>query len=210
VRRYIYRAWGKRCLDVLLIVAAAPVVLPVVAAITILVRLRLGAPVLFVQTRPGLAGQPFRMYKFRTMNDDRGADGELLPDDARLTRLGLRLRRWSIDELPELINVLRGEMSLVGPRPLLMQYLPLYTPAQARRHDVRPGLTGWAQVNGRNAISWEQKFEYDGWYVDHCSLGLDAKILWLTVVRVLQGSGISADGTHTMPVFRGSGEKGQA
>ncbi len=168
------------------------------------VRRKLGSPVLFTQVRPGLHGKPFRMVKFRTMTDERGPDGALLPDAQRLTPFGRFLRASSLDELPELWNVLRGEMSLVGPRPLLMEYLPLYTPEQARRHAVRPGITGWAQVNGRNAISWTDKFALDVWYVDHRSLWLDVQILWRTVRKVLVRDGISAAGEATMSKFTGS------
>ena len=167
------------------------------------VRRKLGSPVLFTQVRPGLHGKPFRMVKFRTMTDARDASGALLPDAQRLTPFGRFLRASSLDELPELWNVLRGEMSLVGPRPLLMEYLPLYSPEQARRHAVRPGITGWAQVNGRNAISWADKFALDVWYVDHRSLLLDIRILWLTVRKVLVHDGISAAGEATMPKFEG-------
>ena len=165
---------------------------------------KLGSPVLFTQVRPGLHGKPFRMVKFRTMTDELGPDGALLPDAQRLTPFGRFLRASSLDELPELWNVLKGEMSLVGPRPLLMEYLPLYTPEQARRHAVRPGITGWAQVNGRNAISWADKFALDVWYVDHRSLWLDVQILWRTVRKVLVRDGISAAGEATMPKFTGS------
>jgi lipopolysaccharide/colanic/teichoic acid biosynthesis glycosyltransferase len=154
--------------------------------------------------RPGLHGKPFVMLKFRTMTDQRDANGELLPDDLRLTRFGKWLRSTSLDELPELFNVLKGEMSLVGPRPLLMEYLPRYTPEQARRHEVKPGITGWAQVNGRNALSWEEKFQLDVWYVDHWNLWLDMKILLLTIWKVLKREGISAEGSATMPVFTGN------
>jgi lipopolysaccharide/colanic/teichoic acid biosynthesis glycosyltransferase len=168
------------------------------------VRRRLGSPVLFTQVRPGLHGKPFRMVKFRTMTDARDASGALLPDAQRLTPFGRFLRTTSLDELPELWNVLKGDMSLVGPRPLLMQYLPLYSPEQARRHEVRPGVTGWAQVNGRNAISWEDKFNFDVWYVDNQSLWLDIKILWLTVKKVLVRDGISGAGEATMSAFKGS------
>ena len=164
---------------------------------------KLGSPVLFTQVRPGLHGKPFRMVKFRTMTDERGPDGTMLPDAQRLTSFGRFLRASSLDELPELWNVLRGEMSLVGPRPLLMEYLPLYSPEQARRHEVRPGITGWAQVNGRNAISWVDKFALDVWYVDHRTLWLDLRILWLTVRKVLVRDGISAVGEATMPRFEG-------
>lgn len=169
-----------------------------------LVRSRLGSPVFFTQVRPGLNGKPFRMVKFRSMTDERSPDGELLPDADRLTRFGALLRSTSLDELPELWNVLKGEMSLVGPRPLLIEYLPLYTPEQARRHDVRPGITGWAQVNGRNAISWEEKFALDVWYVENQSLWLDIKILWLTVRKVLVRDGISASGEVTASKFTGA------
>jgi lipopolysaccharide/colanic/teichoic acid biosynthesis glycosyltransferase len=169
-----------------------------------LIRFKLGSPVLFRHVRPGLLGRPYTMIKFRTMTDERDPDGALLPDAQRLTTFGHFLRASSLDELPELWNVLRGDMSLVGPRPLLMEYLPLYTSEQARRHEVRPGITGWAQVNGRNAISWEDKFKLDVWYVDNRNLWLDIKILWLTVKKVLARDGISAQGEATMPRFTGS------
>ncbi len=168
-----------------------------------LIRCKIGSPVLFRQVRPGLNGQPFEMIKFRSMTDERDARGVLLPDAQRLTPFGRFLRSSSLDELPELWNVFRGEMSLVGPRPLLMEYLPLYSPEQARRHEVRPGITGWAQVKGRNAISWADKFALDVWYVDHRSLWLDVRILWLTVRKVLVRDGISAAGEATMPRFEG-------
>lgn len=168
------------------------------------VRRKLGSPVFFRQVRPGMDGQPFEMVKFRTMNDTRGNDGELLSDAVRLTPFGRFLRSTSLDELPELWNVIRGDMSLVGPRPLLVEYLPLYSPEQARRHEVRPGITGWAQVNGRNALSWDEKFKLDVWYVDNRSLWLDIKILWLTVKKVLVRDGISATGEATMSKFTGS------
>lgn len=169
-----------------------------------LVHRKFGNPVFFRQIRPGLHGRPFEMVKFRTMSDARGPDGMLLPDADRLTPFGCFMRSASLDELPELWNVLKGEMSLVGPRPLLMEYLPLYSTMQARRHEVRPGITGWAQVNGRNALSWEDKFKLDVWYVDHCSLLLDVKILLLTMRKVLVGDGISAPGEATMPRFTGT------
>lgn len=168
------------------------------------VRRKLGSPVFFRQTRPGLHGKPFEMTKFRTMTEARGSDGLLLPDAVRLTAFGRFLRATSIDELPELWSVIKGDMSLVGPRPLLTEYLPLYSPEQARRHEARPGITGWAQVNGRNALSWEEKFKLDVWYVDHRSLWLDIKILWLTVRKVLVREGISAEGEATMRKFTGS------
>ena len=170
------------------------------------VRRKLGSPVLFTQVRPGLQGIPFKMVKFRTMTSERGADGQLLPDEKRLPAFGRWLRATSLDELPELWNVLKGDMSLVGPRPLLMQYLPLYSPDQARRHEVRPGITGWAQVNGRNAISWAEKFALDVWYVDNCCFRLDIYILYLTVRKVFHREGISAEGVATMPEFNGNGE----
>jgi lipopolysaccharide/colanic/teichoic acid biosynthesis glycosyltransferase len=194
----------KRLFDITGATCALLLLSPVVLTVAYLVRTRLGRPVLFVQERPGLYGKPFRMFKFRTMTDARDAEGRLLPDSERLTPFGRWLRASSLDELPELINVLRGEMSLVGPRPLLVEYLPLYSPEQARRHEVRPGITGWAQINGRNAISWDEKFSLDVWYVDHQSLWLDIKVLTLTVWRVLRREGISAAGEATMPVFSGN------
>jgi lipopolysaccharide/colanic/teichoic acid biosynthesis glycosyltransferase len=170
----------------------------------LLVHRKLGQPAFFRQIRPGLDGKPFQMIKFRTMTDARGADGHLLPDEKRLTPFGRFLRASSLDELPELWNVLKGDMSLVGPRPLLMDYLPLYSAEQSRRHQVRPGITGWAQINGRNALSWDEKFKLDVWYVDNQSLWLDIKILWLTVRKVVVRDGISAAGEATMPRFTGS------
>jgi len=194
----------KRVLDFTLAAIALIALGPLMLVVAWLVRRRLGSPVLFRQRRPGLGGRPFEMLKFRTMTDARGPDGELLSDAARLTAFGGWLRRTSLDELPELFNVLRGEMALVGPRPLLMEYLRLYTPEQARRHEVRPGLTGWAQVNGRNAITWDEKFRLDVWYVDHRSMLLDLKILCLTLERVVRRDGIAAVGEATMPRFEGS------
>jgi len=193
----------KRIVDTLLILLALPLLLPAMLLLAWLVRHKLGSPVFFRQTRPGLQGRPFNMVKFRTMTDARGPDGRLLPDADRLTAFGRFLRASSLDELPELWNVLKGDMSLVGPRPLLMEYLPLYSPEQARRHEARPGITGWAQVNGRNALSWEDKFKLDVWYLDHRSLWLDIKILWLTVRKVLMREGISAAGEATMSKFTG-------
>ena len=193
----------KRLFDITAAFAALLLLALPLALLTWQVRRKLGSPAFFRQVRPGMHGQPFEMVKFRTMTDARGADGALLPDADRLTPFGRFLRASSLDELPELWNVLKGDMSLVGPRPLLMEYLPLYSPEQARRHEVRPGITGWAQVNGRNAISWEDKFKLDVWYVDHCSLWLDIKILWLTVKKVLVREGISAAGEATMPRFTG-------
>lgn len=184
------------------IFALVVLALPLLVLIGV-VRCKLGSPVFFRQIRPGLNGEPFEMVKFRTMTDDRDVNGVLLPDAARLTSFGRFLRASSLDELPELWNVLRGEMSLVGPRPLLMEYLPLYTVEQARRHEVRPGITGWAQVNGRNAISWEDKFALDVWYVTHQSMWLDVRILFRTVHKVLVRDNISAAGEATMPRFTG-------
>jgi len=194
---------GKRLLDLALTIPALILLAPLFVLLALLVRLRLGSPVLFRQQRPGLCGQPFTLFKFRTMTDARDAQGHLLPDANRLTRFGRFLRSTSLDELPELFNVLKGEMSLVGPRPLLMQYLERYTPEQVRRHEVKPGLTGWAQVNGRNALTWEQKFALDVWYVDHWSLWLDLSIILLTAWKVLIREGISQPGQATMKEFLG-------
>jgi sugar transferase EpsL len=182
---------------------ALTVLSPAIAAVAVVVWTRLGSPVLFRQLRPGLHGHPFVLIKFRSMNDAAGPDGRPLPDAKRLTALGRRLREWSLDELPTLWNVLRGEMSLIGPRPLLMEYLDRYTPRQARRHEVKPGITGWAQVNGRNALSWEAKFELDVWYVEHWSLWLDTTILAMTIWQVLTRQGIVYPGSATMPEFLG-------
>ena len=193
----------KRLFDLLVAVGLLLMLWPLMLCVALLVRWKLGSPVLFKQQRPGLQGKPFYIYKFRTMNDVRDASGELLSDAERLTPFGQFLRRFSLDELPQLFNVIRGEMSLVGPRALLMEYLPLYNPEQARRHDVKPGITGWAQVNGRNAISWEEKFAYDVWYVDHQSFLLDLKILWMTLMRVVSSEGVSQEGQATMEKFRG-------
>jgi len=202
-RRYLKRVFDL-CIAGVALIALAPLLLVIAAA----VRLSLGAPVLFRQPRPGLDGKPFTLLTFRSMTDARNADGNLLPDDQRLTRFGRFLRSSSLDELPELINVVRGEMSLVGPRPLLMEYLDRYTPEQMRRHAVRPGITGWAQINGRNAISWEQKFALDVWYVDHCSFWLDLRILMLTVWRVARREGINQRGCATVTIFQGTSEGG--
>jgi lipopolysaccharide/colanic/teichoic acid biosynthesis glycosyltransferase len=201
---------SKRWFDLVCAAVGLALLSPVLLGIALLIRLTMGRPILFRQQRPGLHGQPFTLLKFRTMTDARDADGHLLPDAERLTRLGRFLRRTSLDELPELINVLRGEMSLVGPRPLLMQYLERYTPQQARRHEVRPGLTGWAQINGRNAIAWEQKFALDVWYVDHQSLWLDVKIVFWTVVKVLRREGINQAGQATISEFMGTAAKSEA
>jgi len=194
----------KRAMDLVGALAALMLLSPIVVVLCILVRSKLGSPVLFRQVRPGMDGRPFNMVKFRTMTDERGPDGALLPDAQRLTALGAWLRSTSLDELPELFNVLKGDMSLVGPRPLLMDYLSLYNPRQARRHEVRPGITGWAQINGRNALSWEEKFELDVWYVDNRSLWLDIEILLKTVLQVLKRDGISHGEDATMPRFKGA------
>lgn len=194
----------KRAFDLGLVIALAPLWVGLMAAVALLVRWRLGSPVLFRQERPGRDGKLFVMMKFRTMTNPRDSAGELLPDAERLTAFGKWLRTTSLDELPELINVIRGEMSLVGPRPLLTQYLRLYSERQARRHEVLPGITGWAQINGRNALSWPEKLELDVWYVENQSWWLDVKILGLTFLRVFQRSGINAPGSETMPEFTGS------
>ena len=203
----LYAGYGKRMVDVTLVVLALPLVVPVAAVIALAVRLRLGRPVLFSQVRPGLGGRTFQILKFRTMHDATAARGRPLADEDRLTAFGRSLRRTSLDELPELWNVLTGEMSLVGPRPLLPEYLELYDDRQARRHEVRPGVTGWAQVNGRNAVSWEEKLELDVWYVEHLGPLLDLRILGRTVLAVLTGSGVQAEGHSTMPKFRGNGRE---
>jgi lipopolysaccharide/colanic/teichoic acid biosynthesis glycosyltransferase len=192
---------AKRALDLVVALAALVLLAPILLGIALAVRIGLGRPVLFRQQRPGLGGRPFALLKFRTMADARDAAGQPLPDDRRLTPLGQLLRRTSLDELPELINVLKGDMSLVGPRPLLIDYLPHYSPEQARRHEVRPGLTGWAAVNGRNATSWEQRLAQDVWYVDHRSFALDCRILLMTVAKVIRQEGISQEGHATMPRF---------
>lgn len=194
MKRFFDVVFASLCLTVL----ALPLLF-----LVLLIRIKLGNPVFFRQVRPGIWQEPFELVKFRTMTNERDRLGQLLPDSERLTSFGLFLRTTSLDELPELWNVLKGEMSLVGPRPLLMEYLPLYTPEQARRHEVRPGITGWAQVNGRNAISWEQKFTLDVWYVDNRSIWLDLKILWLTARKVLMRDGINAADDVTMPKYTG-------
>ena len=203
--RAMYQHMLKRTIDLLLSATALVLGAPVLAIVALLVRVKLGAPVLFRQTRPGLSARPFTMLKFRTMTDARDAHGSLRPDSERLTPFGRFLRSTSLDELPELVNVLKGEMSLVGPRPLLTQYLERYSPEQLRRHEVRPGITGWAQVNGRNALTWERKFELDVWYVDHQSLWLDIRIVCLTVWKIVRRDGISQPGQATAEEFRGSG-----
>jgi sugar transferase EpsL len=194
---------GKRFFDVLLAVPAVMLLSPVLLVLAILVRVKLGAPVLFRQQRPGLHGELFEILKFRTMTDTRDEAGHLLPDAERMHPFGRFLRQVSLDELPELFNVIRGDMSLIGPRPLMPQYLERYSPEQMRRHDVLPGITGWAQINGRNAISWEEKFALDLYYVDHVSLGLDLHILMITILKVLRREGISAADHATMPEFWG-------
>lgn len=194
----------KRIFDFSIALALLIVLSPLLALLALAVRWKLGRPVLFAQIRPGLHGAPFKFYKFRTMTDARDAAGELLPDAARITPLGEMMRKFSLDELPQLVNVAKGDMSLVGPRPLLMEYLPLYSERQAKRHAVSPGITGWAQVNGRNALDWEERFELDLWYVEHRSFWLDLKIIAMTAWRMLRPQGISQPGHVTMPKFTGS------
>lgn len=201
-----YRSGGKRVLDAIAAAGLLLMLSPLLLGLWWLVRCKLGAPVLFRQQRPGLHGRVFSIYKFRTMTDARDAAGNLLPDDIRLTKFGRWLRATSLDELPELWNILVGDMSFVGPRPLLVRYLPLYTPDQARRHLVRPGLTGWAQIHGRNATTWEERFSQDVWYVDHMSLWLDISIACATVGKVLKRDGVSHGETATMPEFTGTAE----
>jgi len=199
----------KRVFDLLLSIPVLILVSPVIIVVTLLVRMRLGSPVFFSQLRPGLHARPFYMLKFRTMTNTRGSDGRLLLDDKRMTRLGNFLRRTSIDELPEFVNVFKGDMSLVGPRPLLMQYLDRYTPEQARRHEVKPGITGWAQIHGRNALTWEEKFKLDVWYVDNWGIWLDIKIIIITLWKVLKREGINHPGMTTMSEFKGESTIGR-
>ena len=199
-----YRRYAKRMFDVTIALMVLVLASPILLVTAALVRLRLGSPILFTQQRPGHHGRPFTLIKFRTMTDQRDAHGQLLPDADRLPRFGRFLRATSLDELPELWNVLKGEMSLVGPRPLLMEYIPRYTPAQMRRHEARPGITGWAQVNGRNALSWEEKFAFDVWYVDNHNLWLDLKIIWMTLRQVIKRDGINQPGEATMKPFEGT------
>ncbi len=194
----------KRFFDILLIILGLPLIFPLFILIALLVRLDLGSPIILKQFRPGLNGKLFLLIKFRTMTNSKDENGNLLTDEERLTKFGKFLRSISLDELPELWNVLNGNMSLVGPRPLLEDYLPLYTEQQARRHKVKPGITGWAQINGRNSISWEDKFDYDLWYVDNKSFWLDIKIILLTIVKVINRDGVSANGNSTMPKFTGT------
>lgn len=202
----LYREWGKRVLDLALTVPSVVIWGPILAIVALLVRLELGSPVFFRQKRPGLHGEVFTILKFRTMTDAQDIDGGLRPDSERLTRFGRLLRSTSLDELPEILNVIKGEMSLVGPRPLLMGYLGLYSPEQMRRHDVPPGITGWAQVNGRNALSWNEKFALDVWYVENQCLALDVRILASTLKTVVRRDGISAEGCSTISEFKGTGE----
>ena len=194
----------KRLLDLIFAVTLLVAFLPVILLLSIAIMVLLGRPVIFTQLRPGLNGMPFNIYKFRTMSDKRDPEGELLPDAERMTTFGRFLRSTSLDELPGLWNVFNGDMSVVGPRPLLMEYLPLYSPEQVRRHNVKPGLTGWAQVNGRNAIGWDEKFRLDLWYVDNWSIWLDIKIILMTIKKVILRNDISADGEATMPKFTGN------
>lgn len=201
-----YRKYGKRILDLCLTVPACIVLSPVMAVTALLVAVKLGRPVLFAQNRPGFQGRIFRMYKFRSMTDARDKQGKLLPDEDRLTPFGEKLRSTSLDELPELLNILKGDMSLVGPRPLLVQYLPLYNKRQSRRHEVKPGITGLAQINGRNSISWEEKFEYDVQYVETLSFAEDVRILFETVAKVLRREGINSENSATMEDFTGTPE----
>ncbi len=200
----MYKIYFKRIFDFIISLILLILLSPFLLVIALLVRIFLGAPVLFKQKRPGLKGKPFVLYKFRTMTNAKDEQGHLLPDEQRLTKFGQFLRSTSLDELPELFNVLKGDMSLVGPRPLLMEYLPLYSKEQMRRHDVRPGITGWAQVNGRNAITWQEKFKMDVWYVDHLSLVLDLKILTLTLLKVTRREAINQPGRATMEKFTGN------
>lgn len=203
-RNILYSKYLKRCFDLALTISGVILFSPIFGIVALLVRFKLGGPVLFRQQRPGLKGRPFTIYKFRTMTDARDENGHLLPNAQRLTRLGRFLRSTSSDELPELFNVLKGDMSLVGPRPLQMEYLPLYSQEQNRRHDVKPGITGLAQIAGRNSITWEEKFKFDVWYVDNISLLLDMKIIFQTFFAVFKREGINASDTITMPKFQGT------
>lgn len=200
----MYSSFIKKVLDKVLALILIVLFLPLILITALLIYIKIGKPILFQQVRPGLNEKLFSIYKFRTMSDERDERGELLPDEQRLKGLGVWIRKTSLDELPQLFNVLKGDMSFVGPRPLLVEYLDYYNKEQKRRHDVLPGITGWAQVNGRNAISWEQKFEYDVWYVDHQSFLLDMKIMWLTFLKVIQRSDISSASSLTMEKFKGS------
>lgn len=195
----MYRDFFKRIIDFTLALVGMVLLLPIFLTVTVFLYVANSGKPFFFQQRPGLHNKIFRIVKFRTMNDKRDADGKLLPDPERLTKVGAFVRKTSLDEIPQLLNVIRGDMSLIGPRPLLVEYLPHYTQTESRRHEVRPGITGWAQVNGRNTISWDQKFAYDVWYVDHLSLWIDLKIILLTIKNVLTSSGVSADGHISMP-----------
>lgn len=197
----------KRLFDLIVTVVALVVFSLIIFVTALIIKVKIGSPIIFKQQRPGLYGKPFYVYKFRTMTDETDEQGELLPDHIRLTKIGKLIRKLSLDELPQLFNVIKGDISLVGPRPLLMEYLELYTSEQARRHDVKPGITGWAQVNGRNAISWEEKFKLDVWYVDNQSFWLDIKILFLTVLKVFKSEGINQSGQATIEKFKGTSEK---
>lgn len=203
----IYEKYIKRMFDIIISLTALVILSPVLLVMAVLVRAKLGSPVIFHQDRPGYRERVFKLCKFRSMTDERGADGELLPDEVRLTKFGKALRATSLDELPELWNILKGDMSLIGPRPLLVKYLPLYNEFQRHRHDVKPGLTGWAQVNGRNTITWEQRFEYDVYYVNHISFVMDLKILFQTVAVVFRHSDINSATDATMEAFTGTGSR---
>lgn len=201
----MYKHYLKRVIDFILVLCALAVIWPVLVIIAILLHFaNKGAGAFFLQERPGKDGKIFKIIKFKTMTDERDADGNLLPDEKRITKIGKLIRSISIDELPQLINVLKGDMSLIGPRPLLVQYLPLYSKEQARRHEVRPGISGWAQCHGRNAISWTEKFKLDVWYVDHCSFKVDMKIIWITLLKVIKRADISQEGRATMDYFDGT------
>ena len=203
-----YKSTGKRLFDIIVLIPGIIISFPLLAIVSLIVYIKFGIPIIFKQIRPGLHGKPFVIYKFRTMLDTRDENGNLLPNEQRLTSFGLRLRSTSLDELPEIFNVLKGDMSFVGPRPLLMEYLDKYTPRQKRRHEVKPGITGWAQVQGRNLLSWEEKFEHDVYYVDNCSLFFDIKILILTLYRVIAREGVSPKDRPIMERFKGTKEKG--
>jgi sugar transferase EpsL len=194
----------KRFFDLIISISLLLIFSPIIGAVAILVRVKLGSPIIYKQLRPGIHEKPFYIYKFRSMTNERGSNGQLLPDHLRLTSFGRFLRKYSLDELVQLINVVKGDISIVGPRPLLMEYLPLYNSEQSKRHNVKPGITGWAQVNGRNSISWEEKFNLDIWYVENQSLILDLTILYLTVIKVIKSEGIQSDNQVTMPFFTGS------
>ena len=204
-KRSFYERFVKRAFDITISGLALIVLSPLLALVALLVRIKHGSPVLFSQERPGLNERIFRMYKFRSMTNERDENGELLPDEKRLTGFGKFLRATSLDELPELWNIFRGDLSLIGPRPLLVRYLPLYSERQHLRHSVRPGMTGWAQVHGRNTVSWQDKFEYDVWYAEHISFGLDVRIFFMTIIKVLKREGINSDTAATMEEFKGNG-----